>query len=89
MVSQKIDCYFIVKIEIFILLDRIKFPFLKLNPDIHRNIGFSIYKIESGALSTPHRQVGAEGIYVIEGELKDNNGTLYPACNVLLLALGT
>ena len=63
--------------------------FLKLNPDMQRDIGFYIYKMRPGASSTPHRHGGAEEFYVIEGELMDNDGTVYAAGDVVWLAPGT
>ena len=63
--------------------------YIKLNPDMDRDIGFYIYKMEPGASSTPHRHGGAEEFYVIEGELKDNDGTVYSAGDVVWLAPGT
>ncbi len=44
-----------------------------------RDIGFYIYKMEPGSSSVPHRHGGAEEFYVIEGELRDNDGTIYSA----------
>ena len=63
--------------------------YLKLNPEMHRDIGFYIYKMEPGASSTPHRHGGAEEFYVIEGELTDNDGTVYSTGDVVWLAPGT
>ena len=63
--------------------------YIKLNPDMDRDIGFYIYKMEPGASSTPHKHGGAEEFYVIEGELKDNDGTVYSAGDVVWLAPGT
>ena len=63
--------------------------YLKLNTEMHRDIGFYIYKMEPGASSTPHRHGGAEEFYVIEGELTDNDGTVYSAGDVVWLAPGT
>ena len=63
--------------------------YIKLNPDMDRDIGFYIYKMEPGASSIPHRHGGAEEFYVIEGELKDNDGTVYSAGDVVWLAPGT
>ena len=63
--------------------------YLKLNPKMHRDAGFYIYKMEPGASSTPHRHGGAEEFYVIEGELTDNDGTVYSAGDVVWLAPGT
>jgi anti-sigma factor ChrR (cupin superfamily) len=63
--------------------------FLQLNPNMPQDVGFYIYKMEAGASSTPHRHGGAEEFFVIEGELTDNDGTVYKAGDVVWLAPGT
>ena len=51
--------------------------YIKLNPTMPRDVGFYIYKMEPGSSSVPHRHGGAEEFYVIEGQLRDNDGTIY------------
>ena len=63
--------------------------FLNLNPDMEQGIGFYIYRMAPGSHSTPHRHGGAEEFYVIEGELRDHDGTLYKTGDVVWLAPGT
>lgn len=63
--------------------------FIKLNPDTPRDVGFYIYRMEPGAQSTPHRHGGAEEFLMIEGELIDNDGTVYGPGDVVWLAGGT
>ncbi|KMW60233.1 hypothetical protein AIOL_000386 [Candidatus Rhodobacter oscarellae] len=62
---------------------------LKLNPEGARDVGFYIYKMEPGSQSTPHRHGGAEEFVMIEGELIDNDGTIYRPGDVVWLAPGT
>lgn len=62
---------------------------LKLNPDMPLSQGFYIYKMEPGSSSTPHQHGGAEEFYVIEGELIDNDGTVYKQGDVVWLKGGT
>ena len=62
---------------------------LQLNPDMPRGVGFYIYKMEPGSQSTPHRHGGAEEFLMIEGELIDNDGTVYKAGDVVWLKAGT
>lgn len=62
---------------------------LKLNPDMPRDVGFYIYRMEPGAQSTPHRHGGAEEFLMLEGELIDNDGTVYKPGDVVWLAGGT
>jgi anti-sigma factor ChrR (cupin superfamily) len=42
-----------------------------------------------GARSTPHRHGGAEEFLMLEGELIDNDGTVYLQGDVVWLAPGT
>ena len=63
--------------------------YIKLNPTMPRDVGFYIYKMEPGSSSVPHRHGGAEEFYVIEGQLRDNDGTIYSAGDVVWLAPGT
>ena len=62
---------------------------LQLNPHVERGTGFYIYRMEPGASSSPHQHIGAEEFYIIEGELIDNDGTIYNAGDVVWLDAGT
>lgn len=62
---------------------------LQLNPNAPHATGFYIYKMEPGSSSAPHHHLGAEEFYVIEGELMDNDGTVYRAGDVVWLDAGT
>ena len=66
-----------------------KTSFLNLNPDMEQGIGFYIYRMAPGSNSAPHQHSGAEEFYVIEGDLRDHDGTLYQAGDVVWLAPGT
>ncbi|MCR8547437.1 cupin domain-containing protein [Salipiger sp. P9] len=63
--------------------------FLKLNPEGARDVGFYIYRMAPGARSAPHRHGGAEEFLILEGELIDNDGTVYRTGDVVWLAPGT
>lgn len=63
--------------------------FIKLNPETKRDVGFYIYRMEPGSASTPHRHGGAEEFLIVEGELIDNDGTVYRKGDVVWLAGGT
>lgn len=63
--------------------------YIKLNPETRRDVGFYIYRMEPGSRSTPHRHGGAEEFVMIEGELIDNDGTVYRPGDVVWLAGGT
>ncbi|MEM8776732.1 MAG: cupin domain-containing protein [Pseudomonadota bacterium] len=62
---------------------------LKLNTDLPRHVGFYIYKMDPGSRSVPHRHGGAEEFLMLEGELIDNDGTVYKQGDVVWLAAGT
>lgn len=62
---------------------------LKLNTELPRDVGFYIYKMAPGARSSPHRHGGAEEFLMLEGELIDNDGTIYRPGDVVWLAAGT
>ncbi|MEM9278079.1 MAG: cupin domain-containing protein [Pseudomonadota bacterium] len=63
--------------------------FLQLNPDMPRGVGFYIYKMDPGSQSTPHRHGGAEEFLMLEGELIDNDGTVYKPGDMVWLKGGT
>ena len=69
--------------------DEVGTGLLQLNPNVPRGKGFYIYRMEPGASSSPHQHVGAEEFYIIEGELIDNDGTIYSAGDVVWLDAGT
>ena len=63
--------------------------YIQLNPNADRDVGFYIYRMEPGSRSTPHRHGGAEEFLIVEGELIDNDGTIYKQGDVVWLAAGT
>lgn len=63
--------------------------YIKLNPHTERDVGFYIYRMEPGSRSTPHMHGGAEEFLIVEGELIDNDGTVYKQGDVVWLAGGT
>ncbi|MEM9097578.1 MAG: cupin domain-containing protein [Pseudomonadota bacterium] len=63
--------------------------FIKLNKDMPRDVGFYIYRMAPGTSSTPHLHPGAEEFLMVEGEITDNDGTVYRAGDVVWLAPGT
>ncbi len=63
--------------------------YIQLNPNTRLNEGFYIYRMEPGSSSTPHRHGGAEEFLMIQGELIDNDGTIYKQGDVVWLGAGT
>ena len=61
----------------------------QLNPKASKGTGFYIYRMEPGASSSPHRHLGFEEFYIIEGELIDNDGTIYRTGDIVWLDAGT
>ncbi|MDG1738727.1 MAG: cupin domain-containing protein [Paracoccaceae bacterium] len=63
--------------------------YIQLNEKAGLNEGFYIYRMEPGASSTPHRHGGAEEFLMVQGELIDNDGTVYKQGDVVWLGAGT
>ena len=61
----------------------------QLNPNKKLGEGFYIYKMEPGSKSLPHQHAGAEEFYILEGQLIDNDGTLYQQGDLVWLGAGT
>ncbi|MEM7598874.1 MAG: cupin domain-containing protein [Pseudomonadota bacterium] len=59
--------------------------FIQLNPNARQDVGFYIYRMAPGAQSTPHRHGGAEEFLIVQGELIDNDGTVYKTGDVVWL----
>lgn len=62
---------------------------LQLDPGKPRAAGFHLYKMEPGSKSGAHEHLGLEQFYVVEGELIDNDGTLYREGDLVCLDEGT
>lgn len=62
---------------------------IQLNRSAGHFVGFYIYRMAPGSNSAPHKHGGAEEFFVIEGELIDNDGTVYRQGDVVWLAAGT
>ena len=63
--------------------------FVQLDRSFPPGTGFHIYRMEPGAVSQPHEHTAAEQFFVIEGELVDNDGTVYRQGDFVLLQPGT
>jgi mannose-6-phosphate isomerase-like protein (cupin superfamily) len=51
--------------------------------------GLYIFKMEPGAISTAHEHTSDEMFYVLDGELIENDGTVYRPGDMVLLKAGT
>jgi hypothetical protein len=62
---------------------------LQLDDMFPPGVGFHIYRMEPGAVSQPHEHTCNEQFLVLEGELIDNDGTVYRTGDFVLLETGT
>lgn len=62
---------------------------LQVNAHDEVGVGFHIYRMNPGARSEPHAHAGHEEFFVLEGELTDNDGTVYRAGDLVWLQAGT
>lgn len=63
--------------------------YLQLNDRNPPGVGFHIYRMGPGTRSDAHEHVGVEEFLVLEGELTDNDGTVYRQGEFVHLAPGT
>ena len=52
-------------------------------------VGFHIYSMSPGSSSEAHEHHGDEEFFVIDGSLRDNDGTIYKKGDLVLLRDGT
>ncbi len=62
---------------------------LQLDDKYPKGIGFHVYRMDPGTSSEPHEHTEDEQFLVIEGELIDNDGTIYSAGDLVWLQAGT
>lgn len=63
--------------------------FVQLDDTFPEGAGFTLYKMEPGSSSQPHEHTCHEQFFVIEGEIRDNDGYVYKAGDFVLLKTGT
>jgi hypothetical protein len=63
--------------------------YLQLDDSFPPGSGFYIYKMEPGAVSTPHEHTCRENFLILEGELIDNDGYVYRAGDLVMLDAAT
>ena len=63
--------------------------FLQLDDSFPSGSGFYVYKMEPGAVSTPHEHTCRENFLILEGELIDNDGYVYRPGDLVVLGEGT
>ncbi len=62
---------------------------IQINSSKTDGVGFHIYRMAPGTTTTPHIHTEDEEFYVIEGELSDNDGTVYRAGDLVWLKKNT
>lgn len=62
---------------------------LQLNTSKPLGVGFYIYKMAPGTTTIPHKHNGDEEFLIIEGDLRDNDGTKYGPGDLVWLRDGT
>jgi anti-sigma factor ChrR (cupin superfamily) len=62
---------------------------LQVDDDAPFGVGFHIFRMEPGAVTTPHEHTSNEQFYVIEGDLIDHDGTEYGPGDLVCLKQGT
>lgn len=62
---------------------------LQLDGDRPLGIGFHVYRMPPGMTTRPHRHNGHEQFLVLEGELIENDGTVYRKGDLVWLRGGT
>ena len=63
--------------------------FVQLDPSFPEGAGFTIYRMEPGTASQPHRHTCDEQFLVLKGELIENDGTVFRPGDFVLLKEGT
>jgi anti-sigma factor ChrR (cupin superfamily) len=62
---------------------------LQLDSDRPLGEGFHVYRMPAGMTTRPHRHNGHEQFLILEGELIDNDGTVYRRGDLVWLRDGT
>lgn len=50
---------------------------LQLNDELPLGVGFHVYRMPAGMATRPHRHNGHEQFLILEGELIENDGTVF------------
>ena len=62
---------------------------LQLDDDLPIGVGFHVYRMPPGMTTRPHRHNGHEQFLVLEGELIENDGTVFKPGDMVWLRGGT
>lgn len=62
---------------------------LQLNEELPLGVGFHVYRMAPGMTTRPHRHNGDEQFLILEGELIENDGTVFKKGDLVWLRDGT
>ena len=62
---------------------------LQLDRSVRLGTGFHVYKMDPGYTTIPHEHGHDEHFYVVNGDIRDNDGTVYRAGDLVLMKAGT
>ena len=62
---------------------------LQANPDHPVGSGFHVYRMAPGRSTRGHRHTGEESFFVLEGELIDNDGTVFRKGDMVSYRVGS
>lgn len=62
---------------------------LQLKSDLPLGVGFHVYRMAPGMTTRPHRHNGDEQFLVLQGELVENDGTVFKPGDLVWLRDGT
>jgi anti-sigma factor ChrR (cupin superfamily) len=63
--------------------------YIQLDETFPQGCGFHVYRMAPGSSSQPHEHTCHEQFLVLEGEVIDNDGTVYRPGDFVLLKVGT
>ena len=63
--------------------------FVQLNESNPDGVGFHLFRMAAGTTTDSHRHTGDEEWFMLEGDLKDNDGTCYKAGDLVWMKEGT
>ena len=63
--------------------------YIQLDETFPEGAGFYIYRMEPGAVTQPHEHTAHEQLLVLDGEMIENDGTVFKAGDFVMLRQGT
>jgi len=63
--------------------------YLQLNTSQPPGVGFHVFRMDPDTTTDPHQHTGDEEFYLLSGDLKDNDGTVYQEGDLVWMKQGT